>query len=97
MVGYRDGQRWISSRPTFLVPVQVLGKLLRRLFLTRLLALYDAERLFFGGSIAHLAERRALLPYLSPSRKKRWIVYAKPPFASSSRPSSVGSSLVRRR
>ena len=76
-----DGQRWISSRSAFLLPVRVLGKLFRRLFLTRLLALYDAGRLFFRGSIADLAERRAFLRHLSPIRKKRWVVYAKPPFA----------------
>jgi len=61
-----DGTRWISARPSFLLPVRVLGKLFRRLFLTRLLALYDAGRLFFGGSIAPLAERRSFLRYLSP-------------------------------
>uniref|UniRef100_UPI0020C4C20A IS91 family transposase n=1 Tax=Komagataeibacter oboediens TaxID=65958 RepID=UPI0020C4C20A len=38
-----DGQRWISSRPAFLLPVRVLGKLFRRLFLTRLRALFDAD------------------------------------------------------
>lgn len=77
----RDGQRWISSRPAFLLPVRVLGTLFRRLFLTRLLALYDAGGLFLGGDIAPLAERRAFLRFLSPVRKKRWVVYAKPPFA----------------
>ncbi|MBB4633295.1 hypothetical protein GGQ98_002929 [Sphingosinicella soli] len=77
----RDGQRWISSRPAFLLPVRVLGTLFRRLFLTRLLALYDAGGLFLGGGIAPLAERRAFLRFLSPVRKKRWVVYAKPPFA----------------
>ena len=76
-----DGERWISARPAFLLPVRVLAKLFRRLFLTRLLALHDAGHLAFFGNIAHLKERRALLRYLSPVRKKRWIVYAKPPFA----------------
>ena len=76
-----DGTRWISSRPAFLLPVRVLGKLFRRLFLTRLMALYDAGRLAFFGTLAHLAERRAFLRHLSPVRKKNWIVYAKPPFA----------------
>jgi len=76
-----DGARWISSRPAFLLPVRVLGKLFRRLFLTRLLQLYDADRLAFFGMAAHLAERRAFLRHLAPVRKKRWVVYAKPPFA----------------
>jgi hypothetical protein len=76
-----DGNRWISSRLAFLLPVRVLGKLFRRLFLTRLMALYEAGRLAFHGSMAHLGDRRAYLRHLSPVRKKRWIVYAKPPFA----------------
>ena len=76
-----DGSRWISSRPAFLLPVRVLGKLFRRLFLARLMALHDAGRLSFFGSMAHLAERRAFLRHLSPVRKKRWVVYAKAPFA----------------
>ena len=77
----RDGTRWISARPAFLLPVRVLGALFRRLFLTRLRALHDAGRLAFFGSLTHLGERRAFLRHLSPVRKKRWVVYAKPPFA----------------
>jgi hypothetical protein len=76
-----DGSRWVSSRPAFLLPVRVLGQLFRRLFLTRLIALHGAGRLAFFGSLAHLADRRAFLRRLSPVRKKRWVVYAKPPFA----------------
>ncbi len=75
------GTRWISSRPAFLLPVRVLGKLFRRLFLTRLLQLHDAGRLAFFGSSMPLAERRAFLRHLAPVRKTRWVVYAKPPFA----------------
>ena len=76
-----DGARWISSRPAFLLPVRVLGKLFRRLFLTRLLQFHDAGRLAFFGSAADLADRRAFGRYLLPVRRKRWIVYAKLPFA----------------
>ncbi|WP_051002450.1 IS91 family transposase, partial [Magnetospirillum molischianum] len=74
-----DG-RWVSSRPAFLLPVRVLGALFRRLFLMRLIALYDDGRLSFFGPMAHLAEKRAFLRHLAPVRKKRWVVYAKPPF-----------------
>lgn len=76
-----DGSRWVSSRPAFLLPVRVLGALFRRLFLTRLLALRDAGRLFFGGASAALTDRQAFLRHIAPVRKKRWVVYAKPPFA----------------
>jgi hypothetical protein len=76
-----DGTRWIATRPAFLLPVRVLGKLFRRLFLARLIQLHKAGRLAFFGSAADLAERQAFLRYLAPVRKKRWVVYAKPPFA----------------
>ena len=75
------GARWISSRPAFLLPVRVLGALFRRLFLTRLLQLHHAGQLALFGSAAHLVERQAFLRHLAPVRKKRWVVYAKPPFA----------------
>jgi hypothetical protein len=76
-----DGRRWISSRPAFLLPVRVLGALFRRLFLTRLIELHDAGKLVLFGAQADLAERRGFLRHLAPLRKKRWVVYSKPPFA----------------
>ncbi|MBV1688169.1 IS91 family transposase [Novosphingobium sp. G106] len=76
-----DGMRWISSRPAFLLPVRVLGALFRRLFVTRLIALHDAGRLFFGSENSELAGRQAFLRLIAPVRKKRWVVYAKAPFA----------------
>jgi len=88
----RDGTRWIASRPAFLLPVRVLGKLFRRLFLTRLIQLYDAGQLAFFGSLAPLADRGAFLHHLVPARKARWVVYPKPPFA---RPQAVLSYLSR--
>ena len=76
-----DGERWVSARPAFLLPVRVLGALFRRLFLTRLLALHAASSLRFFGATTPLADRRTFLRHLAPVRKKRWVVYAKPPFA----------------
>ena len=76
-----DGTRWIASRPAFLLPVRVLGKLFRRLFLTRLIQLHDAGRLVFFGGLAPLSERGAFLQHLAPVRKTPWVVYAKSPFA----------------
>jgi hypothetical protein len=76
-----DGRRWISSRPAFLLPVRVLGALFRRLFLTRLIALREAGKLVFFGAQADLADPRRFLRHLAPLRRKRWVVYAKAPFA----------------
>jgi hypothetical protein len=63
--------RWLSSRPAFLLPVRVLGALFRRLFMTQLMALHAAGKLALFGSLAPLTERRAFLRHLAPVRKKR--------------------------
>ena len=76
-----DGSRWIASRPAFLLPVRVLGALFRRLFLSQLIQLHQAGKLAFFGSLAALADRRAFGRHIGPVREKRWVVYAKAPFA----------------
>jgi hypothetical protein len=75
------GQSWIASRAGFLLPVRVLSKLFRRLFLAGMMALHAAGNLAFFGEMQDLAERRAFQHYLAPQRRKNWVVYAKPPFA----------------
>jgi hypothetical protein len=77
----KDGGRWISCKPNFLLPVRVLSKLFRRLMLEKLLAAHGAGRLQFLGSHAHLADAKTFAALLAPLRKKRWFVYAKRPFA----------------
>jgi hypothetical protein len=54
-----DGERWISCRPGFLLPVRVLSRLFRRLFLKKLTAAQSADRLGFFGDHAGVSERRA--------------------------------------
>jgi uncharacterized membrane protein YccC len=76
--------RWralVSSRSGFLLPVRVLAKLFRRLFLTNLQQLHAAGRLQFFGDHLGLSDRHAFLRHLAPLRKKRWVVYSKPPFS----------------
>ena len=76
-----DGERWISCRPGFFLPVRVLSRLFRRLFLEQLAAAHDAGRLRFFGDLRHLADSQAFNAYHSPLRKIEWVVYAKRPFA----------------
>jgi hypothetical protein len=76
-----DKTRWVSSGARFLLPVRVLAKLFRRLFLAKLQQLHAAGRLQFFGDHAGLSDRRVFLRHLAPLRKKKWVVYAKPPFA----------------
>ena len=64
----------------FLLPVQVLSHLFRRLLLQKLRAAHNAGQLQFFGQHAHLAEPKAFAAYLSPLRKIEWHLYFKPPF-----------------
>jgi hypothetical protein len=76
-----DGTRWMRCKPGFLLPVRVLSRLFRRLFLTALADAHAAGRLRFFGEIAGLCRREAFAAHLAPLKRKKWFVYAKPPFA----------------
>ena len=75
-----DGQRWVSCRPRFLLPVPVLSRLFRRLFLQKLVAAHQAGELQFFGEHTALTERKAFAAYLAPLRNSKWVVYSKRPF-----------------
>jgi hypothetical protein len=75
-----DGKRWVSCRPDFFLPVRVLARLFRRLFLKALTAAHNAGRLSFFGNHAPLADAQAFTAYLAPLRKTEWVVYSKRPF-----------------
>jgi hypothetical protein len=73
-----DGTRWISCRPGFFLPVRVLSRLFRRLFLERLSAAH--KQLAFFGHHARLADARIFAAHLAPLRETEWVVYSKRPF-----------------
>jgi hypothetical protein len=81
-----DGTRWISCRPDFFLPVRVLRRLFRRLFLKYLEQAFDAGTLQFFSALEPLQTRRIFLRHLAPTRKIEWRVYAKPPFGGPKRP-----------
>jgi hypothetical protein len=75
-----DGERWVSGRARFLLPVQVLSRLFRGRVLQKLRAAHKADRLKFFGRHARLANPKAFAAYLAPLRKIEWYLYLKPPF-----------------
>jgi hypothetical protein len=75
-----DGTRWIACRPGFFLPVRVLSRLFRRLFLAELDAAFAAGELGFFGELARLADPAAFARRLHELRQIEWVVYAKPPF-----------------
>jgi len=76
-----DGERWVACKPGFFLPVRVLSRLFRRLFLEKLSDAYHAGQLQFFGQYQVLAETQAFTEWLNPLRKCEWVVYAKRPFA----------------
>jgi len=76
-----DGTQWISCHPRFFLPVRVLSRLFRRLFLEYLIRAFDAGKLQFFSSLEPLRELHAFFRHLAPTRATKWVVYAKRPFA----------------
>ncbi|HSW53147.1 MAG TPA: IS91 family transposase [Sulfuricaulis sp.] len=75
-----DGQRWVACRPGFFLPVRVLSRLFRRLFLEALQQAFDKGQLEFFGEWQPLHDPAAFARHLAPLAGKEWVVYAKPPF-----------------
>jgi hypothetical protein len=75
-----DGTRWVACRPGFFLPVRVLSRLFRRLFLQELENAFAAGKLRFFSNLASLAEPQAFARRLGELRRLDWVVYAKPPF-----------------
>ena len=77
-----DGQRWIRCRPGFFLPVRVLSRLFRRLFLAQLAMAFERGRLHFAGTLASLQA--------PPPSRERWRSCARPSGWSTQSPRSGG-------
>src|ERR1700675_5019949 len=75
-----DGKTWVSCRTGFFLPVRVLSRLFRRLFLEKLAAAHKTGELQFFGNHAALADGQAFAAFLAPLRTLEWVVYSKRPF-----------------
>ena len=75
-----DGARWVACRPGFFLPVRVLSKLFRRLFLENLQVAFEAGQLGFFGALAKLDDPATFADHLRRLRRVDWVVYAKQPF-----------------
>jgi hypothetical protein len=75
-----DGERWVSCRPGFFLPVRVLSRLFRGKFLAGLGRAFREGRLQFQGGLASLRQGKEFRARLARARETEWVVYAKPPF-----------------
>ena len=92
LTGTTGVRRWIPARSNFLFHVRALSIVFRAKFLDHLDHAFRKNRLQFPGATAPLAEVPAFQQRIQPLKKKRWIVYAKRPFAS---PATVLDYLAR--
>jgi Putative transposase len=75
-----NGEGWRSCRRGFFLPVNVLARLFRRLFLQGLERAYEKGKLSFHGACACLTKPLAFDRLIKTVRSREWWVYAKPPF-----------------
>ena len=76
-----DGMRWIACKPGFFLPVRVLSRQFRTLFLDQLRAAFADGELRCSGALAGLADPDAFAARLDAAAQTDWVVFAKPPFA----------------
>jgi hypothetical protein len=75
-----DGSRWVACRPGFFLPVRVLSRRFRNLYLRYLEESYAAGKLQFSGQMQQLSDPKSFARYVAPLKSSEWVVYAKPPF-----------------
>ena len=76
-----DGVSWVACRPGYFLPERVLSTLFRGVFLGKLVAAYEDERLQFFSDLARLDGPEAFSAYLAPLWQLDWVVDCKQPFA----------------
>ena len=77
----QDKKHWVRCRTGFFLPVRVLSRLFRRLFLEKLQAAYSAGELKFYSKHASLTDPTLFNEFVAPARRIDRVVYAKRPFS----------------
>jgi hypothetical protein len=75
-----DRRRWISSQPSFFLPVAVLKKVFRGKFTEALKKAFQTGRLSFHGSLKPLGSPKVFASLVRQTHRKEWVVYCKRPF-----------------
>ncbi len=76
-----DNASWVGCRkPSFFLPVEVLGCRFRNVFLIYLKKAFQEGKLRFHGEMAGLAKPAAFEVLCRRAKKIKWVVFAKAPF-----------------
>ena len=76
-----DDKKWISSSDKFLVPLKALGKIVRAKFLDELKMAYEQNELRLSGKCKYLQNPAVFYKFARKLRRKKWVLYIKPPFS----------------
>lgn len=72
-----DSKTWVACKPGFFLPVRVLSRLFRRLFLNGLRKAFQLGALEFHGKLQYLADPHAFSQFLDQAQSVEWVVHAK--------------------
>lgn len=78
-----DKKNWTSCKKGYFLPIKVLSKRFRRLFLDGIKKLYQEDNLYLNGiDLDKLKVKDAFQSFINDLYEKDWVVYAKLPFKS---------------
>ena len=77
-----DGKAWVSCRDGFFLPVRVLSRLFRGLFLSFLKKAREDGNLKFLGKCSCYSDPDRFNRLMNLCYRTEWVVYSKPPFGS---------------
>ena len=75
-----DRGRWVPARRNFFLPVRMLRKVFRGKFTEGLKRVWREKRLCLPGALKVLKQEKTFRTFLRALHRKKWVVYAKPPF-----------------
>jgi hypothetical protein len=76
-----DHSQWKrTSSPRFLLNVEVLSRVFRGKFKDAIKRAFRQQQLSFYGQLSHLADPKHFARLIQSLYRKKWVVYAKPPF-----------------
>ena len=76
-----DGLRWVSASSHYLFSITALSEVFRGKFCSGLKEIFAAQQLEFHGQLKPLAQPAAFQELLRQAVAKKWVVFAKRPFA----------------
>jgi hypothetical protein len=77
----QDERKWIRCRRKFFLPIRVLSRLFRRLFLEYLIRSFHQNRLAFYGDLHRLSDPTDFSKLIEKCSRHEWVVYAKSSFS----------------